>query len=195
MRIILRTIPRARTRRSHSQKQQIHPRQLSRLMFYDSSFVFHNYSVSIEVYTPLQPSPPILFYIRGSHECNFFRKTFPWQLISVRYSQLLSCKIFVLKYFRRTSTLRKFFNTKIFPTKIYITKISQFTVHDILVARDRTDTHISHLYLPHLHTSHTSTSHTSTHLTPPPPTHRQLLIHSAKNIGSINLVKQIGVLQ
>ena len=32
--------------------------------------------------TPLQPSPPILFYIRGSRECNFFRKTFPWQLLS-----------------------------------------------------------------------------------------------------------------
>ena len=32
--------------------------------------------------TPLQPSLPILFYIRGSRECNFFRKTFPWQLLS-----------------------------------------------------------------------------------------------------------------
>ena len=33
-------------------------------------------------------------------------------------SRLLCCKIFVLKYFRRMSTLQKFFNTKIFPTKI-----------------------------------------------------------------------------
>ena len=32
--------------------------------------------------------------------------------------QMLCCKLFVLKYFYRTSTLRKFFNTKIFPTKI-----------------------------------------------------------------------------
>ena len=31
---------------------------------------------------------------------------------------MLCCKIFVLKYFRRTSTLRKFLNTKIFLTKI-----------------------------------------------------------------------------
>ena len=32
--------------------------------------------------------------------------------------QTLCCKIFMLKYFRRTSTLRKFFSMKIFPTKI-----------------------------------------------------------------------------
>ena len=38
--------------------------------------------------------------------------------LSVRSFRLLCCKIFVLKYFRRTSTLRKFFNTKIFLTKI-----------------------------------------------------------------------------
>ena len=38
--------------------------------------------------------------------------------LSVRSSQLLCCKIFVLKYVCRTSTLRKFFNTKIFPMKI-----------------------------------------------------------------------------
>ena len=31
---------------------------------------------------------------------------------------VVNCKIFVLKYFRKTSILRKFFNTKIFPTKI-----------------------------------------------------------------------------
>ena len=65
--------------------------------------------------TPFQPSLPIHFYIRGSRECNFFKKTFPWQLLSS--SRLLCCKIFVLKYFRRTSTLRKIFNTKIFPMK------------------------------------------------------------------------------
>ena len=69
--------------------------------------------------TPLQPSPPILFYIRGSREWNFFRKTFPWQLLSPYVlPNFYVVKIFVLKYFRRMSTLRTFFNTKIFPTKI-----------------------------------------------------------------------------
>ena len=34
--------------------------------------------------TPFQPLPPILFYIyiRGTRKCNFFRRTFPWQLLS-----------------------------------------------------------------------------------------------------------------
>ena len=115
-------------------------------MFYDSSFIFHSHNVSIgrdfgfsfaHAPTPLQPSlfhtctnasPTIgahTFFtvaIRGSRECNFFRKTFPWQLLSVRSSRLLCCKIFVLKYFHRMSTLRKFFNTKIFPTKISYNK-------------------------------------------------------------------------
>ena len=36
--------------------------------------------------------------------------------------QTLCCKIFVLKYFRSTPTLRKFFNTKIFPIKISCNK-------------------------------------------------------------------------
>ena len=48
--------------------------------------------------------------------------------LSVCSSQLLCCKIFVLKYFRRTSNLRKIFNTKIFLRKFHITKISWFTV-------------------------------------------------------------------
>ena len=74
--------------------------------------------------TPLQPSPPILFYIRGSHKCDFFRKTFTMAVtLSVCSSPLLCCKIIVLKYFRRTSTLRKFFQRK-----FHITKISRFTV-------------------------------------------------------------------
>ena len=49
----------------------------------------------------------------------FLSKNFSMTVtLSVHSSRLLCCKIFVLKYFRRTSTLRKFFNTKIFPTKI-----------------------------------------------------------------------------
>ena len=39
-------------------------------------------------HTPtLQPPPPILLYIRGSLECNIsFRKTLPWQLLSLYIS-------------------------------------------------------------------------------------------------------------
>ena len=54
----------------------------------------HNHSVSIgrvfgffRTPTPLQPSPPMLFYIRGSRECNLFRKTFPWQLFMHKKSE------------------------------------------------------------------------------------------------------------
>ena len=67
---------------------------------------------------PLQPSPPILFYIRGSRKCNFFQKTSTAVTLSVRSFRLLCWKISMLKYFRRMSTLRKFFNTKIYLTKI-----------------------------------------------------------------------------
>ena len=82
--------------------------------------------------TTLRLPPPILLCIRGSLEYNIsVRKTLPWQSLSpyvfpptlATLLQMLCCKIFVLKYFHRTSTLQKFFNTKIFSTKI-----SQFTV-------------------------------------------------------------------
>ena len=53
----------------------------------------------------------------------FLSKNFSMAVtLSVRSYRLLCCKNFVLKYFRRTSTLRKFFNTKIFPTKISYNK-------------------------------------------------------------------------
>ena len=69
---------------------------------------------------------PYFFYIRGSRKCNFFWKIFRWQLLSSYVlPDFYVVKIFVLKYFCRTSTLRKFFNMKNFPTK---TKIFQFTV-------------------------------------------------------------------
>ena len=92
-------------------------------MFYDSSFVFHSHSVSIgRVFGHTNASPTIAahtFYIRGSCECNFFQKTLPWQLLSPYVlPDFYVVKIFVLKYFCRTPTLRKFFNTKIYPTKI-----------------------------------------------------------------------------
>ena len=106
-------------------------------MFYDSSFVFHSHSVSIRksfwalfrTPTPLQPSPPVLFYIRGSRECNFFRKTFPWQLLSpyvlpdfyvVKFS---CCNIFVGRRLYKNFSTRTFFQRK-----FHITKISRFTV-------------------------------------------------------------------
>ena len=67
--------------------------------------------------------------IRGSRECNFFRKTFPWQLLSPYvlpdfYVVKFSCwNIFVgCRPYKNFST-RKFFQWK-----FHITKISQFTV-------------------------------------------------------------------
>ena len=62
--------------------------------------------------TPLQLSPAILIYIHGSYKYNSFRYFSMAVSLSVRSSRLC-CKIFVLKYFRRMSTLQKFFNTKI----------------------------------------------------------------------------------
>ena len=62
----------------------------------------------------------------------FLSKNFSMAVtLSVRSSRLLCCKIFVLKYFHRTSTLRKFFNTKIFPTKISYNE--NFPIYGILV--------------------------------------------------------------
>ena len=70
-------------------------------------------------------SPLILFYTHGSRECNFFQKNFSMAVtLSVRSSRLLCCKIFALKYFWRTSTLRKSFNTNIFQRKFHRMKIS-----------------------------------------------------------------------
>ena len=50
--------------------------------------------------------------------------------------QMLCCKIFVLKYFRRTPTLRKIFNTKIFPTKISYNE--NFPFYSICVSEGKT---------------------------------------------------------
>ena len=54
------------------------------------------------------------------HGSYFLRTFLPPAFSYVHYYvQTLSCKIFVkMKYFCRTSTLRKIFNTTIFPTKI-----------------------------------------------------------------------------
>ena len=114
-----------------SQKQRTHSRYLSRQMSYDSSFLFTATAYRSEAFSGFlshtNDSPTtasILLYIRSSHE--YLSKSFPRQLLSPYVSSLRSSlplqtlcyKIFVLKYFRRTPTLRKFFNTKIFPTKI-----------------------------------------------------------------------------
>ena len=66
--------------------------------------------------TILRPPPPILLYIRGRLKYNIsFRKTLPWQLLPPALATLLQtlcCKIFVLKYSCRSSTLQheNFFN-------------------------------------------------------------------------------------
>ena len=96
-------------------------------MFYDSSFVFTATAYRSEEFwalfstpTPLQPSPPILFIYVVAANAISFEKLFhdSYSLRTVRSSRHLCCKIFMLKYFCRTSTLRKYFNTKIFPAKI-----------------------------------------------------------------------------
>ena len=61
--------------------------------------------------------PYFFIYVVAANVISFEKLSMAVTL-SVRSSRLLCCKIFVLKNFRRTSTLRKFFNTKIFPTKI-----------------------------------------------------------------------------
>ena len=125
---------------------------LTRQMSYDGSF-FTATTCRLEAFWALSqtndsPSPPpIPLYIRGSLEYNSFRKTRPRQLpFSVRFFtlprksrlQMLCCKIFVLKYFRRTSTLRKFSTRKFFQRKFHITKISRFTVADLTHSWSRT---------------------------------------------------------
>ena len=123
---------------SPSQKQRTHSRYLSRQMSNDSSFVFHSHSVSIgsvfgvsfHIPTTLQPPLPYFFiYVVASE--NLFDSSYLLRMflppalacLSLRARaarklimllQMLCCKIFVLKYFRRMPTLRKFFNTKIY---------------------------------------------------------------------------------
>ena len=127
------------------QELRTHPRYLSRQISHDSPFFFRGHSVSFSdslSHTNDSPTAASLyFFIRGSLEySNSFRKTLPWQLLSPYVSSPRSSLPYVhvpresrsryykhyvkflLKYFRRTSTLRKFFNTKIFPTKISYSK-------------------------------------------------------------------------
>ena len=76
--------------------------------------------------TTLRLPPPIFFCGRLEYNISF-QKTLPWQLLSsyvfppalATLLQTPCCNIFMLKYFRRTSTLQKFFNIKIFATKIF----------------------------------------------------------------------------
>ena len=100
--------------------------------------------------TTLQPPPPyFLMHVAAS---NTLWKSFPQQLLSpyvfslcsklpllhahaaqrpITLLQTLCCKIFMLKYFRRTPTLRNFSTWKFFQRKFRITKISHFTVSAI----------------------------------------------------------------
>ena len=105
-------------------------------MSYESSFfLFHSHSVSIGSVFGLPFAHqrlsnrrlPYFFIIQGSLEYISFRNfsmevtfsvSFFSPVLATLLLQRLFCKkIFVLKYFRRTLTLRKFFNMKIFPTK------------------------------------------------------------------------------
>ena len=134
---------------SPSQKQRTHSWYLSRQVSNDSSFVFHSHSVSIgsvfgvsfahqrlsnhRLHTSLYTCSFGNVFNSSYFLCSFFPPALAclslharaaWKPITIL--QMLCCKIFVLKYFRRTPTLRKFFNTKIFPKKISC--ISWFTV-------------------------------------------------------------------
>ena len=77
--------------------------------------------------------PPILFYMCGSRECSFFRKTFPWQLLSPYvlsdfYVVKLSCwNIYVGRRPYENFSARKFFRRK-----FHIMKIFRFTVLTLL---------------------------------------------------------------
>ena len=111
-------------------------------MFYDSSFVFPWFFTAtayrsegfLGSLSHTNASPAVAthtFYISGSCECNFFRNTFPWQLLSpyvlevpnfcvVKFS---CCNIFVGSTSYENISTRKFFERK-----FHITKISRFTV-------------------------------------------------------------------
>ena len=80
---------------SPSQEQWTHPWYLSRQMSHDTSFLFHSCNVSIGSIFGLSfahqglsnRNLPYFFNIRGSLEySNFFRKTLPWQLLSLYVS-------------------------------------------------------------------------------------------------------------
>ena len=91
-------------------------------MFYDSSFVFYSHSVSIRrvfglSHTNASPTVAAHTFL---YTCNFFRKFFPWHLLSPYVLPDFCFKIFVLKYFRKTSTLGKIFSPQIFQRKFHI---------------------------------------------------------------------------
>ena len=72
--------------------------------------------------------------------------------LSVRSSVLLCCKIFMLKYFRRPSTLQKFFKRKIFPTKILYNEsfLIYGSIHATILYVTLPITWISNTHYPHI---------------------------------------------
>ena len=66
--------------------------------------------------------PRIQFLLKNSSMAVIFSMRF-FPCFIATLLQMLCCKIFTLKYFRRTSTLRNFFNTKIVPPKILYNEI------------------------------------------------------------------------
>jgi len=135
-----------------SQKQRTHSRYLSRQMSYDSSFLFHSHSVSIgsvfgvsftrqrlsnhRLHTSLYTWQPRIPFENLLHS-SYFLCTYALACLSlharaerkpITLLRTLCCKIFVLKYFRRTPTLRNFSTRKFFQRKFRITKISRFMV-------------------------------------------------------------------
>ena len=114
-------------------------------MSYDSSFIFHSvfelsfahqrlsnrrllYFIIYVAVANIIPSMAVILSVRSSrlHICSslpLLRARAARNPIMLQYTNNASY-IVVLKYFRRTSTLRKFFQRK-----FYITKISRFTVY------------------------------------------------------------------
>ena len=96
-------------------------------MFYDCSFIFHSHSVSIWRVFGLffahqrlsnRHRPFFFLYVVAANAISFKKNFSMAVILSVCSFRLLCCKIFMLKCFRRRSTLWKF----------HITTISRFMV-------------------------------------------------------------------
>ena len=120
-------------------------------MSYDSSFIFHSvfelsfahqrlsnrrllYFIIYVAVANIIPSMAVTLSVRSSrlHICSslpLLRARAARNPIMLQYTNNASY-IVVLKYFRRTSTLRKFFQRK-----FYITKISRFTVASLGIVK------------------------------------------------------------
>ena len=127
------------------QEQRTHPQYLSRQKSYDSSF-FTATAYRSEAFSgslshtndSLTATSNTCLYAWQPQIQPFLSKSLPWRSLytflppdlaclslraraarkPITLLQMLCCKIFVLKYFRKTLALQKIFNTKIFPMKI-----------------------------------------------------------------------------